>query len=240
MIFKNNISGCSLIRQFVKDLSINLVVIFLVAFIIHFIFSLFDSNEDVSNNKKEKVTVAHSKFEPLQPVVTEFKNYSNQPYVSDSKLMPILNPEMRKEPILPVAPVEKIEKPVPQPIIEKNENHYHFEDLNSGITYLASSLLGIFVAICFYKGFGKFSQNLSVKRAIKKSNLLLDAFEADINNESRYLDYTRVITDQLRFNNTIMEQNKNSYHIPVLSVVNDKLVANLNFAENSLVNDMKR
>lgn len=232
MISKKKMSGFS---------GINMLVVIAVSFLI-VSYSLTAYKANIDEKAKPEAAIAatvEAKHELLQPVVTEFKSYSNQTYVSDSKLTPVLNPEKRKDPILPIAPVEKVEKPTPQPIIEKNENHYHFEDLNSGITYLASSLLGIFAAFCLYKGFGKFAQNLSVKKAIKKSKLLLTSFEADINNSSTYLDYTRVITDQLRFNNTIMEQNKNSYHIPALSVVNDKLVANLNFAESSLVKDMR-
>lgn len=231
MISKNKMAGFS-------EIYMLLSIIFFFSIMSYLLMSQKGTPSDMSETKTSVATV-EVKHEILQPVVTEFKSYSNETYVSNSKLTPVLNPEMRKDPILPVAPVEKVETPVPAPIIEKNENHYHFEDLNSGITYLASSLLGIFTAFCLYKGFGRISQNISVKRAIKKSTILLKSFEADINNTSTYLDYTRVITDQLRFNNTIMEQNKNSYHIASLSVVNDKLVANLNFAESSLVKDMR-
>lgn len=179
------------------------------------------------------------KHELLQPVVTDLKDYKSlsSNAAGSLKLTPVLTPEMRKEPIQPVAP-EPVIVQSPQPIIEKNENHYHFEDLNSGITYLASILLVIFVLFCSFKGIGKFAKNVSVKNAIKKSQHILTAFETDINNSTTYLDYSKIITDQLRFNNAVIDQNKNSYHVPELSVVNDKLQASLTFTERSLVHNL--
>ena len=81
-------------------------------------------------------------------------------------------------------------------------------------------------------------KNISVKKTIKKSQRILTAFEIDINDSTTYLDYSKIITDQLRFNNTVIKQNKNSYHVPELSVVNDKLQENLTFAERSLVHNL--
>jgi hypothetical protein len=183
--------------------------------------------------------VAVVKHELLQPVVTELKDYKGMSSNASGslKLIPVTIPEMRKDPIQPANP-EPVVVQAPQPIIEKNENHYHFEDLNSGITYLASIILAIFVLFCSFKGIGKVAKNLSVKNAIKKSKHILIAFENDINNSTTYLDYSKIITDQLRFNNAVIDQNKNSYHIPELSVVNDKLQASLTFAERSLVHNL--
>lgn len=183
--------------------------------------------------------VAAVKHELLQPVVTELKDYKGMSSnaTGSLKLTPVTIPEMRKDPIQPVVP-EPVVVQAPQPIIEQNENHYHFEDLNSGITYLASIILAIFVLFCSFKGIGKIAKNLSVKNAIKTSKHILKAFEIDINNSTTYLEYSKIITDQLRFNNAVIDQNKNSYHIPELSVVNDKLQASLTFAECSLVHNL--
>ena len=184
---------------------------------------------------QEIVSVKH---ELLQPVVTELKDYKSLPNQTGlSKLTPVTIAEMRKEPIQPVEP-EPVVVPAPQPIIEKSENHYHFEDLNSGITYLASILLVIFVLFFSFKGFAKVAKNMSVKKAIKRSYRILTAFDGDINNSTTYLDYSKLITEQLRFNETVIEQNNTSYHIPELSVVNDKLKANLTFTERSLVQNL--
>lgn len=213
-----------------------IVILGIIAITTTFMLESFKKNEQATLEQQKVVTVKH---EVLQPVVTELKDYkslSNQT-AGSLKLTPVLTPEMRKEPIQPVAP-EPVVVPAPQPIIEQNENHYHFEDLNSGITYLASILLVIFVLFFSFKGLGKVMKNLSVKKAIKKSQRILTAFDTDINNSTTYLDYSKIITDQLRFNNTVIEQNKTSYHIPELSVVNDKLQASLTFTERSLVDNL--
>lgn len=213
-----------------------IVLLGIIAITTTFTLESFRAKDQAVPDQNAVVAV---KYEVLQPVVTELKDYkslSNQT-AGSLKLTPVLTPEMRKEPIQPVAP-EPVVTPAPQPIIEQNENHYHFEDLNSGITYLASILLVIFVLFFSFKGLGKVMKNLSVKKAIKKSQRILTAFDTDINNSTTYLDYSKIITDQLRFNNTVIEQNKTSYHIPELSVVNDKLQASLTFTERSLVDNL--
>lgn len=228
MISRTKNAGISLI----ESMFISGIIAFVTIFMLGLIIDKPDTKIDSAKN--ELVVV---KYDVLQPVVTDIKSYNSSPNVTALKLTPVLTPEMRRDPIQPVAP-----EPVavaPQPIIEKNETHYHFEDLNSGITYFASTLLVIFLSFCCFKGMGKLIKNLSVKKAIKKSKLILTCFETDINNSATYLDYTKIITDQLRFNQTTIEQNKNSYHIPELSVVNDKLVENLTFAERNLVNDLR-
>lgn len=235
MIFKTKQAGISLIDM----------MVFLSIFCI--VFSICIGIADKSNVLKvqEKIEIQHElkhemKHELLQPVVTELKDYKSLQNhgVDNLKLIPVLNPEMRKDPIQPVIPEPIVVAPAPQPIIEQTENHYHFEDLNSGITYLASILLFIFILFFSFKGVGNLVKNISVKKAIKKSQRILTAFEIDINDSTTYLDYSKIITDQLRFNNTVIKQNKNSYHVPELSVVNDKLQENLTFAERSLVHNL--
>jgi hypothetical protein len=214
------------------------MMVFLSVFAIVFSVALGVLSKSPETDVKPQEAVA-VKHELLQPVVTELKDYKGMSSnaTGSLKLTPVTIPEMRKDPIQPVASAPVVVQ-APQPIIEKNENHYHFEDLNSGITYLASILLVIFVLFCSFKGIGKVAKNVSVKKAIKKSQHILTAFETDINNSTTYLDYSKIITDQLRFNNAVIDQNKNSYHVPELSVVNDKLQASLTFTERSLVHNL--
>jgi hypothetical protein len=214
------------------------VMAVIVAFCFVSVFTFVLISEPKQKAIVDTQEIVSVKHELLQPVVTELKDYKSLPNQKGlSKLTPVTIAEMRKDPIQPVEP-EPVVVPAPQPIIEKSENHYHFEDLNSGITYLASILLVIFVLFFSFKGFAKVAKNMSVKKAIKRSYRILTAFDGDINNSTTYLDYSKLMTEQLRFNETVIEQNNTSHHIPELSVVNDKLKANLTFAERSLVQNL--
>ena len=229
MISKTKQAGTSLLEVMAVIVAFGFVSVFTMVLI-------SEPKEKASVKTQETVSVKH---ELLQPVVTELKDYKSLPNQAGvSKLTPVTIAEMRKDPIQPVEPEPVVVVPSPPPIIEKSENHYHFEDLNSGITYLASILLVIFVLFFSFKGFAKVAKNVSVKKAIKRSYRILTAFDGDINNSTTYLDYSKLMTEQLRFNETVIEQNNTSYHIPELTVVNDKLKANLTFTERSLVQNL--
>lgn len=218
---------------------LTIFTIFTLTFIASFILtSVVTHSKDVA--KKTEVNQVTLKHEVLQPVVTELKDYKGLDTQKSSitKLSPVISPAMNKEPIKPIAP-EPVVTPVPQSIIEQNENHYHFEDLNSGITYLATILLVIFLLFCSFKGLGKIVNNLAVKKAIKLSQQILSSFESDINNSNTYLEYSKKIMAQLSFNRIVFEQHKTSNHIPALTVVHEQLLSNLQFAERSLVTDMR-
>jgi uncharacterized SAM-binding protein YcdF (DUF218 family) len=219
-------------------------MLIIVVFFAFLIISLLSASIVVGKHKREKDAAAQlmaaKKNEALQPVVTELKTYSESTVF---KLSPVTIPDMRKEAVktFPLEPM-KTEPPAavaPTPIIQQSENHYHFEDLNSGITYLGSVLLIMFALFSLFKLFEKITKKLSVQKAIKISRRILKSFEKDINHTETYLEYNKSIHNQIVFNKIIIDQYKNSSLIPELMVVNSQLLDNLDFTQRDLVSSLE-
>lgn len=220
------------------------MLLVIVCFVAFFTISLCATSIMVRKEQRKDEEAARSmaakKNETLQPVVTELKNYSESTVF---KLSPVTIPDMRKEAVntfpLNAMNTSKPEPAAiavaPVPIIQKNENHYHFEDLNSGITYLGSVLFIMFALFAIFKFFEKINKKISVQKAIKISRRILMSFEKDINNTETYLEYNKSIHNQIVFNKIIIDQYKHSSLIPELMVVNSQLLDNLDFTQRDLV-----
>lgn len=235
MISKNKQKGFSLLE---------IMVLFSFFFIITFIFTSMGVNKTDTPKQSETIAIKQEvkpavKYERIQPIVTEIIDYRRQPKQNkDFKLTPVVNPEMRTEPIQPVAPEPVVVTPPPAPVIEQTENHYHFEDLNTGLMYLGSVVLTIFGLFYTFKGAGKLMVTLTIKKAIKNSKLILKSFTNDVNDHATYLDYSRQYNDQLSLNKLIIEQYSNNYYAGELKIYNEHLSRNLSFIERMFVADM--
>lgn len=233
MISKNKQRGSSLFE---------LMIIFVLFFIVTFTVASFIGNDKTTPTPSQPQVVAvkkEVKYERIQPIVTEIIDYRRQPKQNkDFKLTPVVNPEMRTEPIQPVEPEPVVVTPPPAPVIEQTENHYHFEDLNTGLMYLGSVVLTIFGLFYSFKGAGKLMVTLTIKKAIKNSKLILENFSNDVNDHTTYLDYSRKYNDQLSLNKLIIEQYNNNYYAGELKIHNEHLSRNLSFIERMFVADM--
>lgn len=237
MISKNKQRGSSLFE---------LMLIFFLFFGIAFLsLSSMDNDKTTTTpNQSQAVAVKSDvkkevKYERIQPIVTEIIDYRRQPKQNkDFKLTPVVNPEMRTEPIQPVAPEPVVATPTPAPVIEQTENHYHFEDLNTGLIYLGSVVLTMFGLFYAFKGASKLMVTMTIKKAIKNSKLIQEAFSNDVNDHTTYLDYSRKYNDQLSLNRLIIEQYNNNYYAGELKIHNEHLLRNLSFIERMFVADM--
>lgn len=237
MISKNKQRGSTLFE---------LMIIFTLFFCITLIFVSFLGNDKPTTTPSQSQATAvkpevkkEIKYERIQPIVTEIIDYRRQPKQNkDFKLTPVVNPEMRTEPIQPVVPDPVMVTPPPAPVIEQTENHYHFEDLNTGLMYLGSVVLTMFGLFYAFKGAGKLMVTLTIKKAIKNSKLILEAFSNDVNDHTTYLDYSRKYNDQLSLNRLIIEQYNNNYYAGELKIHNEHLSRNLSFIERMFVADM--
>lgn len=134
-------------------------------------------------------------------------------------------------------PVEKIIEPVistPQ-IIEKTENHYHLESLNTGLKTLGYSLLGIFGVFFFIKTTKSLKKTMILHLAMKRSQKLLLAFDKAFKEKVNYLDFSTKISNQLVINNLLISHHSNKDDILKLIINTDQLKERLNFLETNLI-----
>jgi len=237
MISKNKQRGSSLFE---------IMIIFVLFFIVTFTVASFIGNDKTTTTPSQSQAIAIKpevkkdvKYERIQPIVTEIIDYRRQPKQNkDFKLMPVVNPEMRTEPIQPVAPEPVVVTPPPAPIIEQTENHYHFEDLNTGLMYLGSIVLTMFSLFYAFKGAGKLMVTLTIKKAIKNSKFIQEAFSNDVNDHTTYLDYSRKYNDQLSLNRLIIDRYNDNYYAGELKIHTEHLASSLSFIERMFVADM--
>jgi hypothetical protein len=138
-------------------------------------------------------------------------------------------------------PVEIVE-PKPEPVVVKEEvieNHYHFQELNTGLMAFAGlggAALSFFI---LYKiiGFGRTSFVLA--KAKKKSNQLLAEFDNVVDDVKRSIDYNKKIVEQVAFNNLLLQINKNNPAVSPLIVSNQMMKDKLIFIERKILNDFK-
>lgn len=222
----------------------HIIFLMMITFFLFFTISLFSASFVIKKEepviKQQETVIAKKEIrnELIQPVVTEIKDYRRQPNNGGMKVTPVITPKMRTEPIQPVAPEPVTVTPTPAPIIEQTENHYHFEDLNTGLIYLGSVVLAVFGLFYSFKGLGKLVTTLTIKKAIKNSKLIMEAFTKDVNNINTYLDYSRKHNDQLSLNKLIIEQYNNNYYARELKIYNEHLSGNLSFIERMFVAEM--
>lgn len=223
-----------------------LMLIFLLFFGITYITMSFIGNDKTKATPSQSQAIAvkpevkkEVNYERIQPIVTEIIDYRRQPKQNkDFKLMPVVNPEMRTEPIQPVAPEPVVVTPPPAPVIEQTENHYHFEDLNTGLMYLGSVILTMFSLFYAFKGAGKLMVTFTIKKAIKNSKLIQKAFSNDVNDHTTYLDYSRKYNDQLSLNRLIIDRYNDNYYAGELKIHTEHLASNLSFIERMFVAEM--
>lgn len=135
--------------------------------------------------------------------------------------------------------INKVEETPKEPIIEKTENHYHFDNLNKGLKFLGFALLSIFGTILILKFFKNIRSVMVVKSAIKKSNKILSSFDNSIKNKEKYLAFSQHIAEQIFVNNIIISNQKDKNNIVNLILNTEKLKDRLNFMENSLLDTEK-
>lgn len=135
--------------------------------------------------------------------------------------------------------INKFEETPKEQIIEKTENHYHFDTLNKGLKFLGVALLSIFVTILLLKSFKSIRSLMVVRSAIRKSKKILSSFDNSVKNKEKYLAISQHIAEQVFINNIIISNQKDKNNIVNLILNTEKLKDRLRFMENSLFNSEK-
>jgi hypothetical protein len=138
-------------------------------------------------------------------------------------------------------PVEIVE-PKPESVVVKEdviENHYHFQELNTGLMAFAGLGGAALIFFILYKiiGFGRTSFVLA--KAKKKSNQLLAEFDNVVDDVKRSIEYNKKIVEQVAFNNLLLQINKNNPSVSPLIVSNQMMKDKLIFIERKILNDFK-
>ena len=128
------------------------------------------------------------------------------------------------------------------PVVMKEEiveNHYHFQELNTGLMAFAGLGGAALIFFILYKiiGFGRTSFVLA--KAKKKSNQLLAEFDNVVDDVKRSIDYNKKIVEQVAFNNLLLQINKNNPAVSPLIVSNQMMKDKLIFIERKILNDFK-
>lgn len=138
-------------------------------------------------------------------------------------------------------PVEIVERK-PEPVVVKEEvieNHYHFQELNTGLMAFAGLGGAALMFFILYKiiGFGRTSFVLA--KAKKKSNQLLAEFDNVVDDVKRSIEYNKKIVEQVAFNNLLLQVNKDNPSVSTLIVSNQMMKDKLIFIERKILNDFK-
>lgn len=143
------------------------------------------------------------------------------------------NPE-----ILSVKPVDVVKTtPVTNLVIE---NHYELKELNNGLMAIAG--LGGFALFVFiiYKCFSMSRRSLMISIARKRSRILIEAFDSIIDDIKHCLEHNNRITEQIEFNNLLIQVNKENPSMNPLILSNQIMKDQYNFIERKILNDFKK
>lgn len=140
--------------------------------------------------------------------------------------------------ILTVKPIDVVKTtPVKNVVVE---NHYDLKDLNDGL--MALSGLGGFALLVFiiYKCFGVGRRTLMLSIARKRSLMLIKAFDSIVDDVKHCLEHNNKITEQIDFNNLLIQVNKENPSMNSLILSNRIMMDQYNFIERKILNDFKK
>lgn len=134
------------------------------------------------------------------------------------------------------SPSSFIEKEVKStPVIETNENHYHFDKLSTAMKYIGIAILMILSLQVFTKLARNFKSSLIIKKAVKKSSELSKKFKSTLSDRSEYLSISTEISEQLVINNILIDDEPKKHKILELISKTEKLKIQLKFLEQNLM-----
>lgn len=140
--------------------------------------------------------------------------------------------------ILAVNPIDVVKTaPVTNVVVE---NHYDLKELNDGL--MALSGLGGFALFVFiiYKCFGVGRRTLMLSIARKRSLMLIKAFDSIVDDVKHCLEHNNKITEQIDFNNLLIQVNKENPSMNSLILSNRIMKDQYNFIERKILNDFKK
>lgn len=140
--------------------------------------------------------------------------------------------------ILAVKPIDVLKTaPVTNVVVE---NHYDLKELNDGL--MALSGLGGFALFVFiiYKCFGVGRRTLMLSIARKRSLMLIKAFDSIVDDVKHCLEHNNKITEQIDFNNLLIQVNKENPSMNSLILSNRIMKDQYNFIERKILNDFKK
>lgn len=140
--------------------------------------------------------------------------------------------------ILAVKPIDVVKTaPVTNVVVE---NHYDLKELNDGL--MALSGLGGFALFVFiiYKCFGVGRRTLMLSIARKRSLMLIKAFDSIVDDVKHCLEHNNKITEQIDFNNLLIQVNKENPSMNSLILSNRIMKDQYNFIERKILNDFKK
>jgi len=140
--------------------------------------------------------------------------------------------------ILAVKPIDFVKTaPVTNVVVE---NHYDLKELNDGL--MALSGLGGFALFVFiiYKCFGVGRRTLMLSIARKRSLMLIKAFDSIVDDVKHCLEHNNKITEQIDFNNLLIQVNKENPSMNSLILSNRIMKDQYNFIERKILNDFKK
>lgn len=121
------------------------------------------------------------------------------------------------------------------PVIETNENHYHFDKLSTAMKYIGIAILMMLSLQVFTKLARSFKSSLIIKKAVKKSSELSKKFKSTLSDKSEYLNISTEISEQLVINNILIDDEPKKHKILELISKTEKLKIQLKFLEQNLI-----